>query len=266
MKRALTLLSGMVVLVLLVAACGGGDDEPASTSTPRPTSAAAATATGVAPTATRPAPAAGVGTIAGVVSFDGTPPEAETLEIDKDIEVCGTSKTNEELLVSSGGGIQNAVVSIKGITGGKAMTFPATAQLDQKDCVYGPHVLMGRVDGSVEVNNGDPLMHNVHSFPFDNDSVNRAQPQGSDPIVTPLSFAEIYKVGCDIHSWMNAWVVAAEHAYYETTGEDGAFSLTDVPAGTYEVEVWHETLGKLTQTVTVTADATTDISFALAPR
>ena len=67
--------------------------------------------------------------------------------------------------------------------------------------------------------------------------------------------------------WLsNAWVVAAEHAYYETTGEDGTFSLTDVPAGTYEVEVWHETLGKLSQTVTVTADATTDISFALAPR
>ena len=78
-----------------------------------------------------------------MVSFVGTPPEAVTLEIHKDTEVCGTSKPDVELLVSSGAGIQNAVVSTKGITGGKSMTFPATARLNQSNCVYGPHILFG---------------------------------------------------------------------------------------------------------------------------
>ena len=52
--------------------------------------------------------------------------------------------------------------------------------------------------------------------------------------------------------------------YYSVTGEDGAFSLTDVPAGKYKVEIWHEKLGKQTQEVEVKAGETAklDIEFA----
>lgn len=203
------------------------------------------------------------GAITGVVSYRGAPAPAESLKVEKDTEVCGSSKASEKLLVSSDGGIQNAVVALKGITTGKATTFPATVKLDQKGCLYTPHVLIGRVGGKLEVNNGDPLMHNVHSFAFDNPSINRAQPQSSAPITANLELPEIIEVGCDIHGWMSAWLVVAEHPYYVITKADGSFELTDVPAGTYQVEVWHETLGTATQTVTVTAGRSAKVSFSL---
>ncbi len=39
------------------------------------------------------------------------------------------------------------------------------------------------------------------------------------------------------------------------TDVNGAFSLQDVPPGTYTLQVWHETLGQQTQDITVNANA-----------
>jgi len=41
------------------------------------------------------------------------------------------------------------------------------------------------------------------------------------------------------------------------TGADGSFTLTDVPAGTYRIEIWHQELGTQTFDVTVEAGGTT---------
>ena len=40
--------------------------------------------------------------------------------------------------------------------------------------------------------------------------------------------------------------------------------MTDVPAGTYNVEVWHEKLGKSSQKVTVKANEDAKVNFELA--
>ena len=146
------------------------------------------------------------------------------------------------------------------------MTFPAVTTMDQQECVYTPHVLIGRVGGTLEVHNSDSVLHNVHSYTFDNPPINRAQPKGSGSIKVNLELAEIYEIGCDIHGWMGAWMVVAEHPYYVITGNDGSYSLSDVPPGTYTVEVWHETLGVSSQTVTVTAGEAAQLGFTLAPK
>jgi len=47
------------------------------------------------------------------------------------------------------------------------------------------------------------------------------------------------------------------------TDSDGSFELSDVPAGSYKLTVWHEALGEKTVDVTVTAGkaTATDLSF-----
>ena len=65
---------------------------------------------------------------------------------------------------------------------------------------------------------------------------------------------------------MGAWLVVAEHPYYVITGNDGSYNLSDVPPGTYTIEVWHETLGISSQTVTVTAGEAAQLGFTLAPK
>ena len=55
----------------------------------------------------------------------------------------------------------------------------------------------------------------------------------------------------------------AKHPYYAVTGENGAFRLEGVPAGTYTVEIWHETLGKKQAEVTVTPGVEASVEFVL---
>jgi len=58
-------------------------------------------------------------------------------------------------------------------------------------------------------------------------------------------------VDCDLHSWMRAWVVVADHPFYVVTGVGGEFVLDNVPPGKYTLQIWQERLGTVTQEVTV---------------
>jgi hypothetical protein len=54
-----------------------------------------------------------------------------------------------------------------------------------------------------------------------------------------------------------------DNVYVEVTPADGAFKLTDVPAGKHSLEVWHEVLGKTSQDIDVKAGETATATFEL---
>ena len=60
----------------------------------------------------------------------------------------------------------------------------------------------------------------------------------------------IFKIKCDVHPWMGAYVGVFDHPYFAVTGTDGKFAIDGLPDGTYDVVAWHERLpnqsGKLT--------------------
>jgi len=112
--------------------------------------------------------------------------------------------------------------------------------------------------------NSDAILHNVHTTPFDNPPLNVAQPADKTELQSPIfSVPETIKVGCDVHKWMNATVVVVDNPYAVATGPDGSFTLTDVPAGDYTIEVWHDELGKQTANVKVEEgqEAKVDVEF-----
>ena len=67
---------------------------------------------------------------------------------------------------------------------------------------------------------------------------------------------------CDIHPWMETWVYVSDNSLFAVTGADGKFSIEGVPAGTYELEVWHPHLGKKTTKITIKAGETTTATVA----
>ena len=62
---------------------------------------------------------------------------------------------------------------------------------------------------------------------------------------------------------VKGWIVVMEHPYYAVSDGSGAFTLTDVPAGEYEVKFWHETLGEAMQNVTVEAGGEASVSVEM---
>jgi plastocyanin len=212
------------------------------------------------------APVTGGGTIAGEVKLQGTAPAPKALEVTKDKEVCGQHEIkSEDLLVGANGGVENAVVSITNITKGKPMPA-AEAMLDQKGCQYIPHVLLFPAGTTVKITNSDGILHNIHSFSTKNPPFNQAQPKFKKTIEQKFEQPEVVKVSCDVHGWMGGWFVVEDNPYYAKTDATGAYKLTDVPPGEYEVKVWHEKLGEKTQKVTVTAGGESKTNFELAAK
>ncbi|MBI3109266.1 MAG: carboxypeptidase regulatory-like domain-containing protein [Candidatus Rokubacteria bacterium] len=212
-----------------------------------------------------PVTAQGAGSIVGEVKFSGTPPAAKNLKVDKDSEVCGSDKPSEELVVGASKGIKNAVVSLAGAKG----PAPKPAQkpaLDQKKCHFAPHVLVVPAGAEVDILNSDGILHNLHTFSAANSAINKAQPKFKKVMTEKFDKPEVIKVQCDVHSWMSAWIVVADHPYYSVTDEGGTFKLDNVPPGKHKVEVWHESLGKLSREVEVKAGAPTKVTFELSKK
>jgi hypothetical protein len=67
---------------------------------------------------------------------------------------------------------------------------------------------------------------------------------------------------CSVHGWMHAYVGVLPHPYFATTGDDGTYAIANLPAGTYTIEVWHESFGSQTATVTVADDETKTADFS----
>lgn len=205
------------------------------------------------------------GTISGVVKFKGAAPAAKKLEVTKDKEVCAKSAKSDPSLIVSGGNLVNAVVSITDIKKGKKME-PQKVTLDQNGCEYHPHVLAFVAGSSVDVVNPDGILHNIHSYSKANSPFNMAQPKFKKTISVKIDKPELINVKCDVHGWMNGWFFVAGNPYFSVTDNKGSFKLTDVPPGTYNVEVWHETLGKVSQKVTVKAKEEAKVTFEMAKK
>jgi plastocyanin len=245
------------MLAASLAACGGGSKEASSTS------AAPATAAGSG----QKVDTATAGELTGTVTFDGAAPTNVQIKMNAD-PVCvkqtaGSPQTQETYMVKDGK-LGNVFVYVKDGLGNYVFDVPTeSAKIDQQNCRYHPHVFGMRVGQKLEIVNSDPTLHNIHAMPKSNTEFNNGQPiQGMKMDHTFTAKEVMVPFKCDVHGWMNAFVGVLDHPYYAVTGEDGKFDIKTLPPGTYTIEAWHEKLGASTQSVTVAAKETKDITFA----
>jgi hypothetical protein len=117
--------------------------------------------------------------------------------------------------------------------------------------------------GTIVVVNSDPVMHNTHAFHGKQTIFNVALPMKGQKVERPMNKPGINRVECDTHGWMLGWVYAAEHPYYAVTQKDGAFTIADVPPGSYTLVVWQEYAGENEMPVTVKPKETVDVPVEL---
>lgn len=209
----------------------------------------------------------GGGAITGVVKFAGAPPKPARLEVSKDRDVCGTHPLYDQSLeVARDGGIKNAVVAITDISRGEALKPAPDVKFDQRGCEYVPHVAAFPAGSTVEIINSDGILHSIHTESVINPVIDMAQPGFKKTIRVTIEQPEEIKVTCDAHNWMLGWWYVTANPYYAITGANGRYSITNVPPGTYTVQVWQEKLGTLTQKVTVKPAAGVTADFTLRPK
>ncbi|MBI2892995.1 MAG: hypothetical protein HYY06_05550 [Deltaproteobacteria bacterium] len=213
-----------------------------------------------------PPPAAnGTGTIHGKVAFTGTRPTPTPLKRDQDPFCARTAMNDEQVVVNDDATLRNVIVHLtKGVTG----NYPAPsahALVEQHDCMYRPRAQAIVAGQTLEIKNGDQTLHNVHTYQGTETLFNRAQIAGSPAIEREITDYEgVMTLKCDVHGWMAAFILVSNHPFFATTGEDGSFTIQNVPVGTYTIESWHEKLGRKTQEVTVTRDGTAEVNLSYA--
>jgi plastocyanin len=181
--------------------------------------------------------------VTGTVKFDGPAPERAKLAAAMNDPNCKPlhkePPLDERVVVGKGGELANAVVYLKGDLKGEV---PADeVLLDQVNCIYTPHVVSAMVGQKVIAQNSDAFLHNVN-VQSEISPKNVAQPvKGQrDPIAT--KGAEYFKVVCNVHPWMSAWVAVFDHPFHSVTIDDGTFEIPTkgLADGEYEIAVWHE--------------------------
>ena len=202
------------------------------------------------------------GTIQGKIVYNGSVP-MRTIIPTKDTEVCGDIREEPEVRVGPDKGVLDAVVYLEEVEKGKPWPDQQEAPvLDNEKCRFEPHVQV-IPSGSLGVHNSDPVLHNTHGFYGRRTAFNIALPNKGQTIDVELRRDGEVRIECDAHGWMLGWVYVLEHPYFAVTGEDGTFTISDVPPGEYTLIATQEYTGPNETTVSVKPGGTAEVSIEL---
>ena len=244
-------------LLVLALACAKGD---------KPSSGEAAGTPAVAPAAASSG-ALGTATITGSIKFVGKAPVNPPIDMNEEPKCKAeySSTPHEQVVViNPNGTVADVFVWVKsGLPAGATYPVPATSvEIDQKGCMYHPRVFGIMVGQTLEIKNSDPLLHNIKAMGKQNRPFNISQPAAGMTTNRVFTTSEvILPFECNVHGWMHAYAGVLPHPFFSTTGADGAFTIRNLPEGTYTLEAWHDSFGEATAVVTVHDGETSTVSF-----
>jgi plastocyanin len=221
----------------------------------------------------KPFDPATLGSVAGVVHFAGKAPAPVKLDttMDPGCSLSGKDAYSEQYAVSDGK-LANVYIYVKsihltsgmGFTSGNGHSGPG-AIIDQKGCVYTPHVVAIETGDTIEIDNHDPTMHNIHTMPTvaGNQPVDTSQgPKGRPQLLHSFSKPEqMIPLRCNVHPWMEAFINVSPTEWFAVTGPEGSFLLKGMPPGEYTIGAVQEKMGEQDLTVTVKPQSETKADF-----
>ena len=208
-------------------------------------------------------------TLSGKVVVEGTVPENPKINMDAD-PVCKSLHSGdvraEKVVVNPNQTLRHAFVYVKEGASGTFTAPSAPAVLDQRGCMYQPHVLGMQTGQPLAIVNSDSTLHNVHALGQKNPEFNLGMPmQGMKLEKTFFNPEVMMRFKCDVHPWMGAYVGVLSHPFFSVTGEEGSFEIPNLPPGEYTLEAWHETYGTQMQKIQVSEGETKTVDFKFAP-
>ncbi len=206
------------------------------------------------------------GTLRGEVRLDGPALAMKTLRLTSECAALHPGALEAGDALVHDGRVENAFVYVKDGLGERGFPLPTEpVVIDQKGCLYAPHVVGVQVGQTLAFRNSDQTLHNVHGVPARSPAWNYAlAARAADRTVRFRAPEIMVPVRCDVHPWMQAFIGVLDHPYFAVTGPDGHYELPDLPPGEYTVAVWHERFGLQETHVPVEPKGVKEVSFTYA--
>ena len=112
------------------------------------------------------------------------------------------------------------------------------AEVAQQDLTFRPFVSAVQVGSKVDFPNQDKTRHHVYSFsPAKVFELKLYADKPEAPVL--FDTPGIVALGCNIHDYMQAYVYVGESPFLAVTDEQGIATFDQLPAGAYQLKLWH---------------------------
>ena len=216
------------------------------------------------------------GSVTGTVSFEGAVPDdaIENILITKNTDVCGEGEREVVWVDVQDGALRGVFVFIDKIKEGKEWPQPELGEyiVDQKGCRFRPWAQVVR-PGPIIIRNSDAgVLHNINARELigvekrkvvKKTLFNFGQPDPGDinDKIKPRRSSYI-GINCEAHNFMFGFIMAPPHPYAVVVGEDGSFSIDNLPPGDYTLKAWHPRFGVKKEKISVAAEGTVETNFS----
>ena len=139
---------------------------------------------------------------------------------------------------AAGQPLGGAVVMLQPASGKLPVQPLGGVQIAQARRQFNPAVTVVTVGTAVSFPNLDSVRHHVYSF---SSAKSFELKLYAGVPAAPVVFDKpgVAVLGCNIHDRMVAWVVVVDTPLYGVSAADGHAQLAAVPAGDYQLQVWH---------------------------
>ena len=180
------------------------------------------------------------------------------------ISAVSAASVNAWVVDQEGEPVDDAVLYLHLLDGQAPPVAPATAEVDQVDKTFIPHVQVVTPGSAVSFPNSDDIRHHVYSF---SEAKSFELPLYIGTPASPVIFDQVGVVdlGCNIHDFMRAYILVLASPYYARSSA-GQVRLDDLPTGTHQLRIWHPRLvdeQEFMQTVVLTGQDAVNLDVTL---
>lgn len=138
---------------------------------------------------------------------------------------------------TTGTPVEDSAIIVEPSAGDVPMHHPR-ATIEQRDRELVPYVTIVQTGTAIDFPNRDPLKHHLFSFsPAKRFELKLYAGKPEKPVIfdKPGEVA----LGCNIHDWMEAYVLVVDSPYFAKTGRNGHATISNIPPGHYRLRLWH---------------------------